>query len=609
MSVVSDRSSVLEDRSDHRRRAWGRRGLRAGVAVIGLAALSLSSAALPASAAGNTWYVSPEGSDAPGCGGSAAEACATIAAALTQVTPDDVVAIAAGSYSEALEITTPVSLQGAGPGDVTISHPGTDDVPTILVDADGEVSISGVSLTGSSSMAPGTPIVHVAPGRAATLTTVAVAGDGASSLAGVWADQDSTVAIENSTITSVGYGVTGGGTDPGAGPATVSLTTTTITATLVGVTMAAGVATIEGGSVSGEIGAGLVGASNVTFNVTGTSILDSGAPEGGTFSGGVVLQGGGTFFGDGVTISGNKNGIMLPSGGDVTLVGSTVSENISDAAGGGIYGRPGTTTGGDEIPFTLSLTDTAIERNRIGLSLDNPETVEILNSTISNNLAGIVAATQAPDATLTITDSEVLNNTGALTPGAPSYTGTGISLEGPLEVDVTNTEIDGNLTGILANYATVTITGGSISDNDWVGLFAIEEPHSELRSTVTLTGTAIERNGLDAPTAAVFGLGGIATSFFASVTGSNVTLTGNAIGATISGGTLALTDSVIRDSVISSFDDVVQVPITGHGILASGQGSEWPGQVELVRTEVSGNERDGILLSETAAGTLLTSTV
>ncbi|TDE94863.1 LPXTG cell wall anchor domain-containing protein [Occultella glacieicola] len=554
MRTAGGRTAVHDDRmGDHR--DLRRRLAAFGSAVVAAAALTLSGAP-PAAAAGITWYVDQAaGTDGSECGETAeAGACATIGAALTRVTADDIVAIAAGSYAEALTITTPVTLQGSAAGDVTLTGTSLDDAPTVLVDAGGDVTLADLSLVAGDVTSAFRPVIRVSEDRSVTLSRIDISG-GASSLGavGVLGEGGSTITIEDSAIAGVGYGVVGGDPvlDPGAGaaPVTVAIGETAIITSGVGVAMMAGVATITGGTVSGSLGAGLLGYTpDAAFDVTGTAITDSGEPAGGTYRGGVVFQQGGTFTGHDVTISGNDNGVMLGEGGAVTLT----------------------------------------------------------NSTVADNGAGILATSSTGDGTLVLTDSVVTRNRGDAD-GATALGG--VFLDG-FDAVLTDTELSANEVGLYAEFAEVTITGGVVADNHLAGIFAAERPRSAERTTVDLTGTEITGNGLDVDgPAASFGLGGIALRFSATVTGSDLTISGNALGASVQGGTLRLEDSTVRDNVRTALDEGIGFPITGHGILAAPAGSEWLADVRLVRTDVTGNEASGLVTGAGAAARILSSTV
>ncbi|CAM3491037.1 right-handed parallel beta-helix repeat-containing protein [Occultella aeris] len=615
MRSAGGRNAMLDDRMGDHRLLPRRRLVAFGSVAVAAVALSLSGAP-PAVAAGFTWYVDQGvGADAPDCGETAgAGACATIGAALAQVTADDVVEIAAGSYAETLTITTPVTLHGVSAGEVVLTNPAVDDTATVLVDADGAVTIADLTFVAENTSGAVKPVIHLAGDRTATLSGIVISA-GPSGLigatVGVLTDGGSTVTIEDASISGTFNGVAAGGlsTEPGdPAPATVSISGSTIAATGTGVGLLAGEATITGGSVSGTLGAGLTGyTSGAVFDVTGTSITDSGAPEGGTFRGGVVLYQGGTFLGEDVTISGNDNGLMLPEGGTVTLTDSAVTGNLGEESGQGIFGRAGESAGGDPIPLTVSLTGTEVSGNGVGLTLEGAQT-QISDSTIADNLAGISSTAGEAGASLELTDSVVTGN-APVDIGAPgSMVPAGVFIGGPVDAVVTNTEISANLIGMYVTAADVTVTGGEVSDNDWAGIFAAEEPYATLRTTVDVTGTSITGNGLNNG-GAVYGFGGIAIRFAATVTGSDLTIAGNSVGAMVQGGALSLTDSTITDSVRTPFDNPAGVPFTGHGILATEAGAFWPGDVQLVRTEVSGNESNGLLLSYRAGGLIQASTV
>ncbi len=85
------------------------------VAIIGgLALAALLTTGVSAGA--SDWYVSPAGTDAPGCGVALLSPCRTVQYAISLAHAGDVINIAAGTYSETVDLDKRVTLRGAGSG-------------------------------------------------------------------------------------------------------------------------------------------------------------------------------------------------------------------------------------------------------------------------------------------------------------------------------------------------------------------------------------------------------------------------------------------------------------------------------------------------------------
>lgn len=577
-------------------------GSTAAVAAV----LSLAGLTPPASAAGVTWYVDQStGTDAPVCGSSTgANACASIGAALVQAGADDIVSIAAGSYAETLPITTAVTLQGSGAADVVLA--GTDATqPTIVVNAAGAVRIADMTIQPAPGASVGQPVIDIEHDRALVLSRAAVngvPGDPATAV-GVLAGVGSTLTVEDSTMSGL-FTAIGAGADEltgtNTGPATVSISSSSLDGNGNGVAAFAGTVTIVGGSISENMGNAIVSyGPDVVIDATGTAISGNGGATGGTFSGSVALQAGGTFTGHGVTMDGNRNGVTL-EGGDLTLINSSVTNSL-DGDGAAILARPGASDAGVLTP-TVSLTGTELSGHYAGLIVDSGQT-QIISSTIADNRAGIVTHASVEPGRLELVESVVTGNGD----GAPGEVPpAGVALEGATEAIVTDSQITDNTFGFISYAGSqATVTGSTISENDWVGLAAFG---SGSGATVDVTGTSIMGNGLDVSSelaGPVFG--GIVVQE-ATITGNELTVSGNAAGAIVLGGNLTLTDSTINDNVRTPLDDVIGLPITGRGVLASDLGAATPVSVHLLRTEVAGNDADGVQISG-GAGVIELSTI
>jgi LPXTG-motif cell wall-anchored protein len=106
----------------------------------------------------------------------------------------------------------------------------------------------------------------------------------------------------------------------------------------------------------------------------------------------------------------------------------------------------------------------------------------------------------------------------------------------------------------------------------------------------------------------MFGFGGITTRFDAYVIGHDLQITGNAVGASVQGGELALVRSTISGSVALPADNPFSV-LSGFGIVSASAGSEWTSQLHLASTTVSGNASAGIAAAPESSGLILHSTI
>lgn len=223
-------------------------------------------------------------------------------------------------------------------------------------------------------------------------------------------------------------------------------------------------------------GVHMIGSSG-TMTVRNTTISGntSGAAGGGLYAWG---EGGTTsVVVENSTISGNTasdgdGGGLYLSNVTATISGSTISGNTSSSSGGGAYARN----------TTLSVSNSTISGNTAddggGLYLVNsPTTIEF--TTISGNTASdgggggiktgyydeseIDAAAGGPDATLTIRNSTIADNTA-------QYYGGGLYITLAEQTTIENSTISGNSAsqagGIYGGYAGVTLTQVTVTNNE-----------------------------------------------------------------------------------------------------------------------------------------------
>ena len=198
----------------------------------------------------------------------------------------------------------------------------------------------------------------------------------------------------------------------------------------------ANIASQEGGAVwNSGTGTLLMTAARITNNVAGGPAADQGG-------GGVFSDGGTTTLRD-VTITGNRapgaagsgGGILNTAGGQLTLQGGSVSNNVAVRAGGGIE----TAVTGAATSNTVSITGVTLSGNDAGTAPGN---------------GGGLHATGA--AVVTITGSQVTANRAASQGGGLWNAGTGT-------MTVTTTTVEGNQAGSGGGLYQQAGTGGTLT--------------------------------------------------------------------------------------------------------------------------------------------------
>ena len=274
--------------------------------------------------------------------------------------------------------------------------------------------------------------------------------------------------------------------------------------------------TVGGNYIAGTITGGKNGAVLVRPN---TFTLYDGILTGNTrqYAGGAVnMLGDGAFYMHGGEISGNKagshgGGVMVDAGSVMEITGGTISGNTSDTYGGGIYVRNSVLklTGGiiqnneaeegggiygtDSAKITLDGTQIRGNKARIGggmilfrqTHLDFSAGWVYENKTTSDG-SGIYVAN---DASMTMTGGTIYDNEGTGGVGIAMYKGTVVMENGT----VSTNKATGNGGGILAKaQSALTLKGGKIQLNhakrNGGGVFVTEG------STVTLDGAVIRKN-------------------------------------------------------------------------------------------------------------------
>jgi len=354
-----------------------------------------------------TRHVAPTGSDSGDC---TASPCRTIGYAVGQAGDFDTVTVAAGTYTEAVTITKPLAVDGAGAGQTIIdggqpAATGAITAPLMTITGTaGQVILSGLTIQhGSRGL--------VNAGRPGVETTHLID----SAIVGNFANN-------------------GGGIDNTGGSVTVLRSTI---ANNLAATFGGGIAN-TGGSVGDTIEV-------ISSTISGNSAI------GGGFGGGIANTGAG--------------------GGAVRVVASTLSGNTA-AAGGAIYNF--NAAGGAAKTGTVTIVDSTVYSNtasgsRIlgGGAIYNAGPLAVIASTIYSNTAGSGGGVYTPGGTAALTDTILAGNTassgsgpdcsGTLTSGGYNLLGNNSACAGPTngqngdQVGTAASPLDPRLAPLAAN--------------------------------------------------------------------------------------------------------------------------------------------------------------
>lgn len=267
---------------------------------------------------------------------------AQIQAAIDASSPGDTIAVAAGTYTETVQMTTSLTLAGAGPGLTVI-----DGAGGTVVEVDGAAaSISGVTIangstglgvygpaqvtlgnsvvSGSSSRAQGGGIVNQAT---LVLVNSAVVGNSAPGGGGI--RNDGMLTLLDSTIADNDGGAGGGGLLNNGALSALGSTIMGNSASLGGGIDNTGALTIENSTVAGNDGPDGGGG---LANVGGTAAVSDSTLSSNTGSGGGIAVVSGTVTLANSILAGNSDGTGAPS--DCAGAVASAGYNVVGSDGG-----------------------------------------------------------------------------------------------------------------------------------------------------------------------------------------------------------------------------------------------------------------------------------
>jgi transcriptional regulator with XRE-family HTH domain/energy-coupling factor transporter ATP-binding protein EcfA2 len=264
---------------------------------------------------------------------------------------------------------------------------------------------------------------------------------------------------------------------------------------------------------------------------------------------------------------GGQGSIYIDNGSRLTLINSTVSDNLADTDGGGMSNEG-----------TLTLINSIVSGNRaggFGGGILNGGTLTLINSTVSGNRAGgFGGGIYNDNGTLTLTNSTVSGNT--------AYNGGGIyNYEGRLTL--TNSTVSGNTTQRDG------FGGGIYNDND---------------STLMLINSTISGNRAQRPGGGILnsGLNSRTEMIFCTIYDNTSGEGGGGIwnGVTNSASQLVMKNSLVAGNKAPSGPDILgMLTSQGYNLIQSTQGTKFaPNQehgIDLLQVAPSALEIDPLL--------------
>ncbi len=462
----------MENLTKSNRRTWPERlGLTIGLTLLFIVALLWGLRGVtPARADPGTLYVDgATGSDTTDCTNPAAP-CATIGYALTQAGNGDEILVAAGTYTETLDVFgNPLTLRGGYTvsGTVWLPHSGETvvdadgaDSPVFNIDPENNVTVEGFTVQGANNISGEGGGFFINAATVVISDTVIRDNSTNRTGGGVWVEnsvgaENVKVSLVNSTVVSNNAANGSAGLMVGDGdPIQVTIENTVFTGNTGGdvLTLDNQPFEIVGGQVSSN-------------TVTGDNAINIGSSGSGTISG--------------TEIVGNASG-AIANGGILTVTGSTIEDHsgadwavwsdnrlVMDGCtirGNGTFGIVHIRTGHAEIRNTMVVDNdnAAINGDIIGIG-DEPSTtpaVEIVNVLLADNdSARPTVNGSSPNGSIMLMNVTVANNRVS---SFPILAGDGIWT-------VTNTIVWGNTApGDMLGLGTFSVSYSDI-EGGWTG--------------------------------------------------------------------------------------------------------------------------------------------
>ena len=443
-----------------------------------------------------------------------------------------------GAATGDLDIASNIKIVGAGAGQTTIDAAGLDRVFHVLPGA--TLNLSGVTIIGGN-----------VPGLEPNGSGGGILNEGTLTIAG-------SIISGNSAAGAVGPTLPGA-YNSGNGGGILNADTLTIEGSTI-----SGNSARKGGGITNLIGATLTIANSI---ISDNSTFDANSTGGGIRNaGGTVTIIDSTVSGNTVNLSGI--GILLNGGGGfyndpfgtLTIIDSRVSDNSTEDTGGGIFNRGGELTiTGSTISDNSSIDGGGI-RNATG-------TMTITNSTVTGNSAlgfeanggGILTETYGT-ATTTINSTTISGNSAVLY-GGGVYASHNIMSGPPVLITIANSTISDNSArsgGGIANLsAEMAITGSTISGNTATGIgqppiFGGDGGGGGVQNF----GTLMIANSTISGNSALFDGGGVYN--VGTVTISFSTISGNS--AEFGGGVYSFPEANVKNTIVADNSDMVGDP-------------------------------------------------
>ena len=354
-----------------------------------------------------------------------------------------------GIANGALQITSPVSIQGPGSGSMTVDANATssDKFRVFEIsDAANDVSITGLTLTGGMVDDGGGGILFRSADTLTLVDTV-VTGNQASNGGGIYSEYEGSVVLQSSSVSgNTAESAKGGGIHAVDGD--VTLTDSTIS-----------------GNYSYSDGAGIFSQYAGNISITDSQVVNNKVTEAGYHGGGIYGANGDITI-TGSTISGNESkgdgGGVYSYKGSLTISNTTITGNSADYGGGGVFNYEG------DLTITSSVfTNNNADYGSGGGIGNTAGRLTISGTRITDNQAvGDGGGVATNNGLVDISESLIASNTATIDGGGIA-SATGVVL-------VTNSTMSGNTStgrggGIQADAAPVRLVHVTLAFNSTGG--------------------------------------------------------------------------------------------------------------------------------------------